>query len=68
MTGSAMLSKDAAIEVENAPAVGERATGNQQWLLRSNSGPSFRIGGPLGAEGLVEERKSLMVSRLGSAR
>jgi hypothetical protein len=46
--------------------MGERLTA-QQWLLRGNSGPSFTIGGPLGAGGLVEGRKSLMVSRLAEA-
>jgi hypothetical protein len=41
---------------------------NQQWLLRGVSNPSFEIGGPLGGEGLVTERKSLGVSRWDTAR
>jgi hypothetical protein len=40
----------------------------QQWLLRGNSGPSFATGGPPWAGDLVEERASLIVSRLVEAR
>jgi hypothetical protein len=39
---------------------------DQQWLLRGDSSPSFKIGGPPRGKGRRDERKSLTGSRSGT--
>jgi hypothetical protein len=68
MAEIARRSGDAGVLEYQQKGEGLRYRSGQQWLLRSDSGPSFGIDGPLGGAGFVDERNSLMVSRWGNAR
>jgi hypothetical protein len=56
--------RDLADRVLGAVSLGR----GQQWMLRSDSGPSFKIGELLGGVGRAGDRDPLIWSRSGVAR